>query len=39
MSKELIKLIRKNPALFDEYRSLIEARVLEYQEKLKAAKQ
>jgi len=40
MSKELIKLIRKNPELFDEYRMLVTARFLEHQERLakKAAK-
>jgi hypothetical protein len=32
MSQELIKLIRKNPVLFDEYRRLVVARVLEHQE-------
>jgi hypothetical protein len=31
MSKELIALVRKNPALFDEYRRLVTAQVLEYQ--------
>jgi hypothetical protein len=41
MSQELIKLIRKHPELFDEYRMLVAARVLEHQERLakKAAKQ
>ena len=40
MSKELIKLIRKNPELLDEYRMLVTARFLEHQERLakKAAK-
>jgi hypothetical protein len=33
MSKELIRLIRKNPALFDEYRVLVVTHVLENQER------
>jgi hypothetical protein len=40
MSKELIKLIRKNPELFDEYRMLVFNQVREHQERQarKAAK-
>jgi hypothetical protein len=38
MSKELIKLIHQNPDLFDEYRVLVIARVLEQQEREKAAR-
>jgi hypothetical protein len=33
MSQALIKLIKKNPELFDEYRNLVVARVLEHQER------